>query len=123
MHSNGNPDYIAPEIIIPPEPASLIKDTSVSELQCIANARPLDQLELVWLKDGLPIEQAGVPFSFNDLWNRTLSLLQVDFSHAGVYACQVRMRTGGPRIKREAEIKILGKYFYYVLLKIKYLFL
>ena len=30
-------------------------------------------------------------FSFNDLWNRTLSLISADFVHDGVYTCQVRL--------------------------------
>ena len=29
--------------------------------------------------------------SFNDLWNRTLSLISADFVHDGVYTCQVRL--------------------------------
>ena len=30
-----------------------------------------------------------IDFSFNDLWNRTLSLISADFVHDGVYSCQV----------------------------------
>ena len=32
-----------------------------------------------------------IKFSFNDLWNRTLSLISADFVHDGVYTCQVRL--------------------------------
>ena len=32
-----------------------------------------------------------IDFSFNDLWNRTLSLISADFVHDGVYTCQVRL--------------------------------
>lgn len=100
---------VAPEIVIPPEDTVLIRGEPTATLQCIANARPLDELELVWLKDQVPIEQAGVAYSFNDLWNRTLSLLQADFSHAGVYTCRVGSRVGGPRLTAEAKVDVIGE--------------
>lgn len=100
---------VSPEIIVAPVDTVMTRLTPVTGLQCIANARPLYELELLWLKDGQPIEQSGVPyryrlhasfchhlmifiqiqFSFNDLWNRTLSLISADFVHDGVYTCQV----------------------------------
>ena len=110
---------VSPEIIVAPVDTVMTRLTPVTGLQCIANARPLYELELLWLKDGQPIEQSGVPyryrlhasflrclceflfhffmifitihFSFNDLWNRTLSLISADFVHDGVYTCQVRL--------------------------------
>lgn len=100
---------VPPEIIIPPKDMTIVKGTPVSSLQCIANAKPLFELELIWLKDGVPIENSGVAFNFNDLWNRTLSLIQADFSHAGIYTCQVRMKTGGPKLTKEAKVEILGR--------------
>ena len=60
-------------------------------------------------QDGTPIERAAVAFSYNDLWNRTLSLLSADHGHAGVYVCRVGMRTGGPRLTREARVKVIGE--------------
>ncbi|KAG7176448.1 sidekick-like 1 [Homarus americanus] len=88
----GN-EELPPSIIVPPINTTIIKDSSIAHLQCIANARPLYQLETLWFKDDVPIEQSGVVFSFNGLWNRTLSLLQADLHYAGVYKCQVRLRT------------------------------
>ena len=76
--------------------------------QCIANAKPLYEVELIWFKDGRPIDEAGIAFSFNDLWNRTLSLINADFAHEGRYKCQVRMKTGGPRLTKEAKVTVLG---------------
>ena len=81
---------VPPEIIVPPRNITVTRQKSVAELQCIANARPLHLLSLIWLKDGTPIEQSSIPYSFNDLWNRTLSLYSIDFVHDGVYTCQVR---------------------------------
>lgn len=99
---------VAPEIIVPPANITVARQKSVAELQCIANARPLHLLSLVWLKDGTPIEQSGIPYSFNDLWNRTLSLYSIDFVHDGVYTCQVRMRTGGPTLSAAAQVTVIG---------------
>ena len=66
-----------------------MKGKSAVELECIANARPLDDLEITWLKDGIPIDQVGIAIYVNDLWNRKLSLLNLDFSHDGLYTCEV----------------------------------
>ena len=66
-------------------------------------------MELLWLKDGKPLEEAGIGFSFNDLWNRTLSLFQADLTYEGTYSCLVRMRTGGPTLTKEAKVTVIGK--------------
>ncbi|XP_064109452.1 protein sidekick-like isoform X2 [Macrobrachium nipponense] len=86
-------EEIAPTMIVPPVNTTIVRESSIAHLQCIANARPLYQLETLWFKDDVPIELSGVVFSLNGLWNRTLSLLQADLNYAGVYKCQVRLRT------------------------------
>ena len=53
---------VSPEIIVPPQNVTITRHKSVTELQCIANAKPLHLLSLIWLKDGKPIEQSGIPF-------------------------------------------------------------
>ena len=100
---------VAPEILFPPKDTVIIKGSRLTELQCIANARPLLEMELLWLKDGKPLEEAGIGFSFNDLWNRTLSLFQADLTYEGTYSCLVRMRTGGPTLTKEAKVTVIGK--------------
>uniref|UniRef100_A0A0K2T3X4 Protein sidekicklike [Megachile rotundata] n=1 Tax=Lepeophtheirus salmonis TaxID=72036 RepID=A0A0K2T3X4_LEPSM len=105
---------VPPEIVIPPKDLTVNKDTPVSELQCIANARPLSEIELTWHKDGVPIDETQVSYSFNDLWNRTLSLLRVNLDHSGVYSCQVRMRSGGgPTLTKDATVKVTEKPYFY----------
>ena len=99
---------MAPEILFPPKDTVIVKGARLTELQCIANARPLLEMELVWLKDGKPLEEAGIGFSFNDLWNRTLSLFQADSTYEGTYSCEVRMRTGGPTMTKEAKVTVIG---------------
>lgn len=112
-HYSNDQQQIPPAIVIPPQDAKLIKDASEHELQCIANARPLHDLETIWLKDGIPVEQAGVRTTFNDLWNRTLGLLKIDSSYAGEYTCQARLRNSiFPVQSATARISVLEKPYF-----------
>jgi len=76
LNVSGDPNIeVAPEIIVRPQDVKVKMGTVVVELQCIANARPLHELETLWLKDGIAVETAGVRHNLNDPWNRTLALL------------------------------------------------
>ncbi|XP_041977027.1 protein sidekick isoform X3 [Aricia agestis] len=86
---------IPPEIIIKPQDTKIIKGQEYTNLYCIANARPLHELETLWFKDGVLIDLAGVPYDLNDQWNRTLSLISANLNHTGQYSCQARLKTGG----------------------------
>ncbi|XP_058175853.1 protein sidekick [Anopheles ziemanni] len=86
---------IAPEIIVHPRSMKVVRGAHMVALECIANARPLHELETIWLKDGIPIENTGITFAQTDPWNRTVALLHVNLTHTGEYTCQVQMRTGG----------------------------
>ena len=71
--------------------------------------RPLHELETLWLKDGIPVENTGIGYNLNDPWNRTLSLLSANLTHTGKYTCQARLRTGGfPTVSADANIVVLG---------------
>jgi len=101
---------LAPTIIVPPKDAQIIKGQNEHELQCIANARPLHELETVWMKDGVPVDTAGIKTSFNDLYNRTLSLLKIDVQHAGEYTCHAKLRGSNfPVQSASATIAVIGK--------------
>ncbi|VEN34548.1 unnamed protein product, partial [Callosobruchus maculatus] len=80
---------IAPEIIVGPEDLQIVKGAPQATIDCIANARPLYELETLWFKDGIPIDSSGVVYSFNDIWNRSLILASVNTTYTGQYECQV----------------------------------
>ncbi|CAG4981190.1 unnamed protein product [Parnassius apollo] len=86
---------IAPEIIIKPQDTKIIKGQEYRNIFCIANARPLHELETLWFKDGILIDLAGITYDLNDQWNRTLSLISANLTHTGQYTCQARLKTGG----------------------------
>ncbi|XP_054261356.1 protein sidekick-like [Macrosteles quadrilineatus] len=99
---------IAPEIIVSPRDSHILKDTLATELQCIVNARPLHELETLWLKDGIPVENTGINHNLNDPWNRTLSLVSANLTHTGRYTCQARLRSGGfPAVEATAQVTVL----------------
>lgn len=98
---------IIPQIIIHPEDLKTVRGQQIAELECIANARLLHELETLWFKDGIPIENSGVEYTLHDPWNRTLALLSVNLTHTGQYSCQVRLRTGGfPTINSTAYVNV-----------------
>lgn len=119
LNVTGNPfSEIAPEIIIHPENLKLVRGDQVAQLQCIANARPLHELETLWLKDGILIENAGVSYTLNDPWNRTLALLTANLTHTGEYECQVRLRSGGfPTVTSTANVTVLEPPTFFVPLR------
>lgn len=109
LNVSGNPyTEIAPEIIVHPENLKLVRGEQVAKLQCIANARPLHELETLWMKDGILIENSGVSYTLDDPWNRTLALLTANLTHMGQYMCQVRLRSGGfPTVTSTATVQVL----------------
>ena len=48
---------VPPEIVVAPRDKTVVRGTTLSELHCVANARPLHALEILWFKDGRPIDQ------------------------------------------------------------------
>ncbi|XP_012155263.1 protein sidekick isoform X7 [Ceratitis capitata] len=109
LNVSGDPYVeVAPEIIVHPQDMKVKRGEQVAVLECIANARPLHELETLWLKDGIPIENAGVPHTLNDPWNRSLSLLAANLTHSGEYTCQVHLRSGGyDTVTVSAKVEVL----------------
>jgi protein sidekick len=95
--SGDSHSEIGPAIVIPLENQKAVKGKSV-DFECIANARPLYEIETNWFKDGKPIDQTEIAYSL-EWWNRTLVLLSVDSSYKGEYECRVQMKTGGYNVQ------------------------
>ncbi|XP_014223021.1 protein sidekick isoform X2 [Trichogramma pretiosum] len=101
---------VAPSIVVKPEDTKIIKDQGSAYLHCIANARNLHELQTIWTKDDIPIEDARITFNFKDSWNRTLILISANLTYSGVYACHVDLKTGGyPTISASANVEVLEK--------------
>ena len=73
--------------------------------------RSLYHLETLWFKDDVPIENSDVGHTFNDLWNRTLSLLNADATHTGRYSCRVSTKSPrGAVVIAAANVTVLGNF-------------
>ncbi|XP_068898271.1 protein sidekick isoform X6 [Tenebrio molitor] len=100
---------IRPQIIVPPEDVKIVRGTPQATLDCIANARPLHELETLWYKDNILIENGGM-YSLNDIWNRSLTLISVNTTHSGQYECHVRLRSERfDNITAKAQVVVLEK--------------
>lgn len=88
---------IGPEIILPLTDQKVVRGKTIA-LECVANARPLYEVEINWYFNGMPIEDSGLDYA-PELWNRKLNLLSVDVSFQGEYECRAQMKTGGYEIK------------------------
>nr|XP_012142211.1 PREDICTED: protein sidekick isoform X4 [Megachile rotundata] len=101
---------VAPAIIVKPQDTQIIKDQDVTYIHCIANARSLHELRTLWTKDGIPIENSRISYSFNDSWNRTLALMSANITYTGVYSCHVDLRSGGyPTVNASAKVVVYEK--------------
>lgn len=88
----------------------IVKGQEITNLYCIANARPLHELETLWFKDGILIDLAGVTYDLNDPWNRTLGLIAANLTHTGQYTCQARLKTGGfATVEASATVTVYEK--------------
>jgi protein sidekick len=73
--------------------------------------RSLHELRTLWMKDGIPIENSRISYSFNDSWNRTLALISANITYTGIYSCHVDLRSGGyPTVNASAKIVVYGKH-------------
>ncbi|XP_032175411.1 protein sidekick-2 isoform X1 [Mustela erminea] len=98
----GPADPIAPTIIIPPKNTSVVAGTSEVTLECVANARPLIKLHIIWKKDGVPLS-SGI----SD-YNRRLTIPSPTGSDAGYYECEVVLRSSSvPAVVRGAYLSVL----------------
>lgn len=114
---------IGPKIVVPLENQKAVHGKTI-EFECIANARPLHEIEIHWFKDDVPISSTEIVYAL-EWWNRTLVLLSVDTIYQGQYECRVQMKTGGynvqsskatltvlepPAFKTSAQMEFVAEY-------------
>ncbi|CAH2291458.1 sidekick-2 [Pelobates cultripes] len=101
----GPADPIAPTIIISPQNTSVVAGTSEVTMECVANARPLIKLNIVWKKDGALLT-SGV-----SEYGRRLTLLSPTVSDAGYYSCEATLRSSSvPPVTAGAFLNVLGEH-------------
>ncbi|KAM9371192.1 protein sidekick-2 [Phaethornis superciliosus] len=98
----GPADPIAPTIIVPPRNTSVVAGTSEVTMECVANARPLVKLHIIWRKDGVPLSSGISDYS------RRLTILHPTLSDSGFYECQAVLRSSSvPAVTRGAFLSVL----------------
>uniref|UniRef100_A0A4W2CKT8 Sidekick cell adhesion molecule 2 n=1 Tax=Bos indicus x Bos taurus TaxID=30522 RepID=A0A4W2CKT8_BOBOX len=99
---SGPADPIAPAIIIPPKNTSVVAGSSEVTMECVANARPLIKLHIIWKKDGVLLS-SGI----SD-YNRRLTIPNPAASDAGYYECEAVLRSSSvPSVVRGAYLSVL----------------
>ncbi|KAI1232491.1 Protein sidekick-2 [Lamprotornis superbus] len=98
----GPADPIAPTIIVPPRNTSVVAGTSEVTMECVANARPLIKLHIIWKKDGTPVSSGISDYS------RRLTILHPALSDSGFYECEAVLRSSSvPAVTAGAYLSVL----------------
>ncbi|XP_030067895.1 protein sidekick-1 [Microcaecilia unicolor] len=77
---------LAPVIIIPPRNASVVAGTSEATLECVASARPPDNLTITWKRNGVKMT-AGI-----SSFGRRLTIVNPTSADVAVYMCEAQLR-------------------------------
>ncbi|XP_066836226.1 protein sidekick-2 isoform X2 [Anser cygnoides] len=98
----GPADPIAPTIIVPPRNTSVVAGTSEVTMECVANARPLIKLHIIWKKDGVPLSSGISDYS------RRLTILNPALGDSGFYECEAVLRSSSvPAVAEGAYLSVL----------------
>nr|KAF6448698.1 sidekick cell adhesion molecule 1 [Rousettus aegyptiacus] len=98
----GTGETGAPAIVIPPGNRSVVAGSSEVTLECIANARPAEELSVTWRRNGVTI--ASGPHSFG----RQLTISAPTSSDTGAYVCEAARRGGASaRASAQAFLSII----------------
>ncbi|XP_066520698.1 protein sidekick-2 isoform X2 [Hoplias malabaricus] len=98
----GPADPIAPTIVIPPRNTSVVAGTSEVTMECVANARPLIKLSIVWRRNGVPVRSG-----LSD-YNRRLAILSPTVSDSGLYECEAELKSSSvPSVSAAAYLHVL----------------
>ncbi|XP_062390385.1 protein sidekick-1 [Sardina pilchardus] len=83
---NAPTDPVAPAIVISPKNTSVVAGASEATLECVANARPVERLQLVWKRAGVRVTQGVGAFG------RRLTVSNPAQADAGLYVCEALLR-------------------------------
>uniref|UniRef100_A0A673I3C1 Protein sidekick-1-like n=1 Tax=Sinocyclocheilus rhinocerous TaxID=307959 RepID=A0A673I3C1_9TELE len=83
--SEGPADPVAPVIVIPPRNTTVVAGVSEATLECVANARPVEKLSLVWRRN--TVEVASGVGSFG----RRLTIINPTSADVGMYVCEASL--------------------------------
>ncbi|XP_046721612.1 protein sidekick-2 isoform X2 [Silurus meridionalis] len=98
----GPADPIAPTIIIPPRNTSVMVGTFEVTLECVANARPLIKLNIVWRKNGVVVNRGLRDFG------RRLTISGPLVSDSGYYECEASLRSSSvPAVTAGAYLHVI----------------
>ncbi|XP_036408661.1 protein sidekick-2-like [Megalops cyprinoides] len=99
----GEPaDPIAPSIIIPPKNTSVVMGTSEVIMECVANARPLINLRVIWRKNGVVVSSGLSDF------DRRLTVAAPAGGDGGFYECEAELRSSSaPSVRAGAYLHVL----------------
>uniref|UniRef100_A0A8C1UFC9 Sidekick cell adhesion molecule 1a n=1 Tax=Cyprinus carpio TaxID=7962 RepID=A0A8C1UFC9_CYPCA len=78
-------DPVAPVIVIPPRNTTVAAGVSEATLECVANARPVEKLLLMWRRNG--VEVASGVGSFG----RRLTIINPTSADVGMYVCEASL--------------------------------
>ncbi|XP_057170964.1 protein sidekick-1 isoform X2 [Ursus arctos] len=82
----GTPETMAPVIVIPPGNRSVVAGSNEITLECIANARPVEELHVNWKRNGVKVTSGLHSFG------RRLTIGSPTSADTGVYVCEATLR-------------------------------
>ncbi|XP_076305612.1 sidekick cell adhesion molecule isoform X1 [Tachypleus tridentatus] len=109
VNDNNRFEEISPEIVIPPKDSVFEQGVYPAVLECVVNARPVEDLEIIWMKDDVELPQAQISY-LSSPWNMSVNLLNVGPMHEGVYECvaQLKNRNNPPVTAKATVIVYVG---------------
>ncbi|XP_069425693.1 protein sidekick-1 [Ovis canadensis] len=81
----GTPEAMAPVIVVPPSNRSVVAGSSETTLECIASARPVQELSVTWKRDGMRVTSGLHSFG------RRLTISNPTSSDTGMYVCEAAL--------------------------------
>uniref|UniRef100_A0A672MPZ9 Sidekick cell adhesion molecule 1 n=1 Tax=Sinocyclocheilus grahami TaxID=75366 RepID=A0A672MPZ9_SINGR len=83
--AEGPMDPVAPVIVIPPRNTTVVAGVSEATLECVANARPVEKLSLVWRRNTVEVSSGVGSFS------RRLTIINPTSADVGMYVCEATL--------------------------------